>query len=40
MKLSIIIPCYNEENTIVEIINRIIEQKEINKENKSSVLVY
>ena len=32
MKLSIIIPCFNEENTIEEIINRIIEQKEIDKE--------
>ena len=32
MKLSIIIPCYNEESTIVEIINRIIDQKEIDKE--------
>ena len=32
MKISIIIPCFNEENTIEEIINRIIEQKEIDKE--------
>ena len=32
MKFSIIIPCFNEENTIEEIINRIIEQKEIDKE--------
>ena len=32
MKLSIIIPCFNEENTIEEIINRIIDQKEIDKE--------
>ena len=32
MKLSIIIPCYNEQNTIVEIVNRIIDQKEIDKE--------
>lgn len=32
MKLSIIIPCFNEENTIEEIINRIIEQKETDKE--------
>ena len=32
MKLSIIIPCFNEENTIEEIINRISEQKEIDKE--------
>lgn len=32
MKLSIIIPCFNEENTIIEIINRVIDQKEINKE--------
>ena len=32
MKLSIIIPCFNEENTIEEIINRIIKLKEIDKE--------
>ena len=32
MKISIIIPCFNEENTIEEIINRIIKQKEIDKE--------
>ena len=32
MKISIIIPCFNEENTIEDIINRIIEQKEIDKE--------
>ena len=32
MKISIIIPCFNEENTIEEIINRIIEQKETDKE--------
>lgn len=32
MKISIIIPCFNEEKTIEEIINRIIEQKEIDKE--------
>ena len=32
MKLSIIIPCYNEQNTIVEIVNRIMDQKEIDKE--------
>ena len=32
MKISIIIPCFNEENTIEDIIKRIIEQKEIDKE--------
>ena len=32
MKLTIIIPCYNEQNTIKEIINRINSQSEINKE--------
>ena len=32
MKLSIIIPCYNEENTIKEIINRINEKVNIEKE--------
>jgi glycosyltransferase involved in cell wall biosynthesis len=32
MKLSIIIPCYNEESTIKEIIKKINEQQDINKE--------
>ena len=32
MKLSIIIPCYNEEITIKEIINKINSQTDINKE--------
>ena len=32
MKLSIIIPCYNEENTIKEIINKIIDKVNIDKE--------
>jgi len=32
MKLSIIIPCYNEEKTIEEIINRIHQQTDIHKE--------
>ena len=32
MKLSIIIPCYNEENTIVEIIEKIRFQSSIDKE--------
>ena len=32
MKLTIVIPCYNEEATIKEIIQKINNQKEINKE--------
>ena len=32
MKLSIIIPCYNEQNTIKEIVNKIISQPNIDKE--------
>ncbi len=32
MKLSIIIPCYNEEKTIKEIIDKVNEQKNIEKE--------
>ena len=32
MKVSIIIPCYNEENTIEKIIKKINEQSNINKE--------
>ena len=32
MKLSIIIPCFNEENTIKEIIQKINDQNDINKE--------
>lgn len=32
MKLSIVIPCYNEKSTIVEIINKIKEQNFIEKE--------
>ena len=32
MKLTIIIPCYNEQNTIKEIINRINSQPDIDKE--------
>ena len=32
MKLSIIIPCYNEQNTIKEIVNKIISQPDIDKE--------
>ena len=31
MKLSIIIPCFNEENTIEEITNRIIDRKKLIK---------
>jgi glycosyltransferase involved in cell wall biosynthesis len=32
MKLSIIIPCYNESNTIEKIINKVINQKDYDKE--------
>ena len=32
MKLSIIIPCYNEANTIEKIINKVIEQRDYDKE--------
>ena len=32
MKLSVIIPCFNEEKTIYEVIKKILEQVEINKE--------
>ena len=32
MKLSIIIPCYNESNTIEKIINKVINQKDCDKE--------
>ena len=32
MKLSIIIPCFNEEKTIYEVIKKILKQVEINKE--------
>lgn len=32
MKVSIIIPCYNEHKTIVQIIDKILNQKEIEKE--------
>ena len=32
MKLSIIIPCYNEQKTIKEIVNKIISQPDIDKE--------
>ena len=32
MKISIIIPCYNESKTIKKIINRILEDKFYNKE--------
>ena len=32
MKVSIIIPCYNELNTINLLIERVLEQKNINKE--------
>ena len=32
MKLSIIVPCYNEESTIKEIIKKINSQKDIEKE--------
>lgn len=32
MKLSVIIPCYNEANTIEKIIHKVINQKDINKE--------
>lgn len=32
MKLSIIVPCYNEKNTIEKIINKILNEKKIIKE--------
>ena len=32
MKISIIIPCFNEEKTIEKIIDRIVEQKHLEKE--------
>ena len=32
MKISIIIPCFNEENTIKIIVDKILEQKDIEKE--------
>jgi glycosyltransferase involved in cell wall biosynthesis len=32
MLLSIIIPCYNEENTIGKVISKIIDKKNLNKE--------
>ena len=32
MKISVIIPCFNEKNTIEKIINKIISQKDLNIE--------
>ena len=32
MKISILIPCYNEEKTIEKIINKILDLKDLNLE--------
>ena len=39
-KLSVIVPCYNEKNTILIIIDKILKSKPINKATRGNLVVF